>query len=154
MPECPTATWGSKAGQKEGGNTTAVMIVERRERGGGAVTPGAESLGGHCIPVTGRQRGDTLNNIKHEALSIEVKSRRALPAWRSKKLRGGGPRGPRSLATNKVGGTTGRGVGGEPDVLFDSWFWRGPSLARVPLFTRVLQPSYDQIIVCFTLIYH
>jgi hypothetical protein len=40
----------------------------------------AELLGGRCIPVTGRQRGDA-PDIEHEALSIEVKSRKALPAW-------------------------------------------------------------------------
>jgi hypothetical protein len=95
VTERPTASWGSKAGQKEGGNTTAVMIVERREeRGGGAVTPGAGFLGGQRMPVTGRQRGDTLDSIEHEALSIEVKSRKALPAWRRKNCAGVGHVGP------------------------------------------------------------
>jgi hypothetical protein len=120
VTERPTATWGSKAGQKEGGDTTAVMTLERRERGGGVVTPGAEPLGGHRIPVTGRQRGDILDNIKHKALSIEVKLKKALPAWRSKKLRGGGSRGPRSLAIYKAGGTRGRGVDRVSGVVFDS----------------------------------
>ncbi len=40
----------------------------------------AELLGGQRIPVTGRQRGET-PDIEHEALSIEVKSRKSLPAW-------------------------------------------------------------------------
>lgn len=40
----------------------------------------AELLGGRRVPVTGRQRGDT-PDIEHEALSIEVKSRKSLPAW-------------------------------------------------------------------------
>jgi hypothetical protein len=120
VTERPTATWGSKAGQKEGGDTRAVMIVERRERGGAAVTPGAGFLGGQRMPVTGRQRGDTLGNIKHEALSIEVISTKAFPAWRSKKLRGGGSRGPRSLAIYKAGGTRGRGVDRVSGVVFDS----------------------------------
>jgi hypothetical protein len=38
------------------------------------------ALGGRRIPVTGRQRGD-VPDIEHDALSIEVKSRKALPAW-------------------------------------------------------------------------
>ncbi len=37
-------------------------------------------LGGQRVPVTGRQRGDT-PDIEHEALSIEVKSRKSLPIW-------------------------------------------------------------------------
>lgn len=40
----------------------------------------AKLLGGQRIPVTGRQRGDT-PDIEHPALSIEVKSRKSLPAW-------------------------------------------------------------------------
>ena len=40
----------------------------------------AELLGGKRVPVTGRQRGD-VPDIEHDALSIEVKSRKALPAW-------------------------------------------------------------------------
>ena len=40
----------------------------------------AELLGGRRVPVTGRQRGDA-PDIEHEALSIEVKSRKSLPAW-------------------------------------------------------------------------
>ena len=109
MPERPTATWGSKAGQKEGGNTRAVMIVERRERGGAAVTPGAGFLGGQRMPVTGRQRGDTLDNIEHEALSIEVNSRKALPAWRSKNCAGVGCVGPAPSLYTRLGVPEGRG---------------------------------------------
>ncbi len=45
----------------------------------------AELLGGQRIPVTGRQRGDT-PDIEHAALSIEVKSRKSLPAWLLKAL--------------------------------------------------------------------
>ena len=45
----------------------------------------AELLGGQRIPVTGRQRGDT-PDIEHAALSIEVKSRKSLPAWVLKAL--------------------------------------------------------------------
>ncbi len=40
----------------------------------------AKLLGGRRIPVTGRQRGET-PDIEHETLSIEVKSRKSLPAW-------------------------------------------------------------------------
>ncbi len=40
----------------------------------------AKLLGGRRIPITGRQRGD-VPDIEHDALSIEVKSRKALPAW-------------------------------------------------------------------------
>ena len=40
----------------------------------------AKLLGGQRVPVTGRQRGDT-PDIEHAALSIEVKSRKSLPAW-------------------------------------------------------------------------
>ena len=40
----------------------------------------AKLLGGRRIPVTGRQQGD-VPDIEHDALSIEVKSRKALPAW-------------------------------------------------------------------------
>jgi hypothetical protein len=32
------------------------------------------------VPVTGRQRGDT-PDIEHDALSVEIKSRKSLPAW-------------------------------------------------------------------------
>jgi len=106
MTERPLAPWGSKAQQKEGGDTTVAMDLERRERGG-AVTPRAEPLGGQHIPVTGSQRGDTLDNIEHEALSIEINPRKAFPDGRSKKLRGDGPRGPRSLAIYKLGGAGG-----------------------------------------------
>jgi hypothetical protein len=45
----------------------------------------AELVGGRRIPVTGRQRGET-PDIEHEALSIEVKSRKSLPAWLLKAL--------------------------------------------------------------------
>jgi hypothetical protein len=71
MTEHSSATWGSKAGQKEGDDLTGVMTLERRERGG-AVTPGAEPLGGQRIPVTGRERGGTVDHIKHEALRGQV----------------------------------------------------------------------------------
>ncbi len=40
----------------------------------------AKLLGGQRIPVTGRQRGET-PDIEHATLSIEVKSRKSLPAW-------------------------------------------------------------------------
>ncbi len=40
----------------------------------------AELLGGVRVPVSGRQRGAT-PDIEHPALSIEVKSRKTLPAW-------------------------------------------------------------------------
>ncbi len=39
-----------------------------------------EILGGIRVPVSGRQRGST-PDIEHPALSIEVKSRKTLPAW-------------------------------------------------------------------------
>jgi hypothetical protein len=40
----------------------------------------AELLGGVRVPVSGRQRGAT-PDVEHSLLSIEVKSRKALPAW-------------------------------------------------------------------------
>ncbi len=40
----------------------------------------AELLGGVRVPVTGRQRGAT-PDVEHPTLSIEVKSRKSLPAW-------------------------------------------------------------------------
>ena len=40
----------------------------------------AALLGGTRIPVSGRGRGHS-SDIHHERLSIEVKSRRKLPAW-------------------------------------------------------------------------
>jgi hypothetical protein len=40
----------------------------------------AALLGGTRIPVSGRARGHS-PDIHHERLSIEVKSRRKLPAW-------------------------------------------------------------------------
>ncbi len=102
-----------------------------------AITPGAGFLGGQHIPVTGRQRGDKLDNIKHKALNIELNTRKALPIWRSKKFRGGGPRGPRFLAIYKAGGA--RGGSGRQGTLaysFDGWAQRCPSLARVPLSSQ------------------
>jgi hypothetical protein len=45
----------------------------------------AKLLGGRRVPVTGRQRGDT-PDIEHATLSIEVKSRKSLPAWLLKAL--------------------------------------------------------------------
>lgn len=40
----------------------------------------AELLGGVRVPVSGRQRGHT-PDVEHPSLSIEVKSRKSLPAW-------------------------------------------------------------------------
>lgn len=40
----------------------------------------AEILGGVRVPITGRQRGTT-PDVEHPVLSIEVKSRKTLPAW-------------------------------------------------------------------------
>jgi hypothetical protein len=40
----------------------------------------ATILGGRRVPVTGRARGD-VPDIRHRWLSIEVKSRKYLPAW-------------------------------------------------------------------------
>ena len=40
----------------------------------------ADILGGQRVPVSGRARGDR-PDIKHPTLSVEVKSRKALPAW-------------------------------------------------------------------------
>lgn len=40
----------------------------------------ASILGGVRVPVTGRQRGAT-PDVEHATLSIEVKSRKTLPAW-------------------------------------------------------------------------
>ncbi len=40
----------------------------------------AARLSGQRVPITGRQRGD-VPDIKHRWLSIEVKSRKTLPAW-------------------------------------------------------------------------
>lgn len=40
----------------------------------------ASILGGVRVPVTGRQRGTT-PDVEHETLSIEVKSRKTIPAW-------------------------------------------------------------------------
>ena len=40
----------------------------------------AELLGGKRVPVSGRTRGDC-PDVEHDALSIEVKSRKSLPAW-------------------------------------------------------------------------
>ena len=37
-------------------------------------------LGGRRVPVSGRQRGAT-PDIAHEVYSVEVKTRRTLPAW-------------------------------------------------------------------------
>ncbi len=37
-------------------------------------------LGGERVPITGRQRGAT-PDIEHESLSVEVKSRKSIPAW-------------------------------------------------------------------------
>ena len=40
----------------------------------------ADILGGRRVPVSGRTCGDR-PDIKHDALSVEVKSRKSLPAW-------------------------------------------------------------------------
>lgn len=40
----------------------------------------ASILHGQRVPITGRQRGD-VPDIRHRWLSIEVKTRRTLPAW-------------------------------------------------------------------------
>lgn len=40
----------------------------------------AEILGGERVPVTGRARGSA-PDIAHESLAIEVKHRKAMPAW-------------------------------------------------------------------------
>ena len=40
----------------------------------------ADLLGGRRVPVTGRQRGD-VPDVAHQSLSVEVKSRKTLPAW-------------------------------------------------------------------------
>jgi nucleotide-binding universal stress UspA family protein len=40
----------------------------------------AELLGGHRIPVSGRQRGDAAD-VEHPELSIECKSRQSIPRW-------------------------------------------------------------------------
>ena len=46
----------------------------------------AELLGGHRVPVSGRGRGYT-PDIEHPTLSIEVKSRKKIPAWLEGALR-------------------------------------------------------------------
>jgi hypothetical protein len=46
----------------------------------------AEILGGRRVPVSGRQRGDC-PDIEHDQLSIEVKSRKSIPAWLEEALR-------------------------------------------------------------------
>jgi len=40
----------------------------------------ASLLGGKRVPITGRSRGD-VPDIRHPWLSVEVKSRKSLPAW-------------------------------------------------------------------------
>ena len=40
----------------------------------------ARIFGGERVPVTGRSRGD-VPDIRHRWLSVEVKTRRALPLW-------------------------------------------------------------------------
>ena len=40
----------------------------------------AQLLGGQRVPVSGRARGDA-PDVAHERFSIEVKSRKTLPAW-------------------------------------------------------------------------
>jgi hypothetical protein len=46
----------------------------------------AELLGGHRAPVSGRRRGYT-PDIEHPTLSVEVKSRKKIPAWLEDALR-------------------------------------------------------------------
>ncbi len=46
----------------------------------------AELLGVKRVPVSGRTRGD-VPDVAHDLLSIEVKSRRRLPAWIEDALR-------------------------------------------------------------------
>ena len=46
----------------------------------------AELLGGRRVPVSGRQRGAT-PDVEHDALSIEVKTRKSLPVWLEDALR-------------------------------------------------------------------
>jgi hypothetical protein len=46
----------------------------------------AELLGGRRVPVSGRGRGNA-PDIAHDQLSIEVKSRKRLPAWIEDALR-------------------------------------------------------------------
>ncbi len=46
----------------------------------------AELLGGHRVPVSGRGRGDA-PDIEHPTLSVEVKSRKKIPAWLEDALR-------------------------------------------------------------------
>jgi len=40
----------------------------------------AAQLGGQRVPITGRQRGD-VPDVQHDWLAVEVKHRKALPAW-------------------------------------------------------------------------
>jgi hypothetical protein len=40
----------------------------------------AALLGGRRVPVSGRGRGD-LPDVEHKCLSVEVKSRKIIPAW-------------------------------------------------------------------------
>jgi len=40
----------------------------------------AAILGGHRVPITGRQRGDA-PDVAHDWLSVECKHRKILPAW-------------------------------------------------------------------------
>ena len=61
--------------------------------------------------------------------------------------------GPLQASKSCLGIPRGGVAGGTLASSFDGWVRRCPSLARVPLFTRVLQPSHDQIIVCSPLIY-
>jgi hypothetical protein len=46
----------------------------------------AALLGGRRVPVSGRGRGDA-PDILHERLSIEVKSRKTVPAWLEEAMR-------------------------------------------------------------------
>jgi hypothetical protein len=45
----------------------------------------AEILGGERVPINGRQRGSA-PDIVHDTLSLEVKSRKSIPAWLTEAL--------------------------------------------------------------------
>jgi hypothetical protein len=45
----------------------------------------AELLGGERVPVNGRIRGSA-PDIEHDSLSLEVKSRKSIPAWLTEAL--------------------------------------------------------------------
>ena len=61
--------------------------------------------------------------------------------------------GPLRASKTCLGIPRGGVVGRNLAPSFDGWVHRCPSLARVPLSSRVLQPSYAKMIVRSTLIY-